>query len=235
MNDGGYSLDGEKSEGELKVIDVSNEYIKHLLELIDGRNADISGTTVVFDPMYGAGQNVMLRALHHLGCKTVPLHCFVDPAFGGILPEPTEENLRACKKAVLENKADIGIALDGDADRFGVIDSKGIYLSPNEAMALVFWYLVSEKQRKGGVARSVATTHLLDRIAENYGLKTVETSVGFKYIGEKMRTEDILMGGEESGGLSIKGHIPEKDGLLADLLLIEIASSFKKPLSELLR
>ncbi|MBN1289907.1 MAG: phosphoglucomutase/phosphomannomutase family protein [Actinobacteria bacterium] len=231
----GYSADGGIKRGTLKVDDVSTEYIRRLLELVDGSESGLSRIKVAFDPMYGAGQNVMLRALHYLDCKAIPLHCFVDPEFGGVLPEPVEENLKACKKAVLENSADLGIALDGDADRFGLIDSKGIFLSPNEAMTLILWYMVSIKGEKGAVARTVATTHMLDKIADRYGCEVIETPVGFKYIGEAMRSGDVIFGGEESGGLSIRGHIPEKDGLLAGLMLIEIAAHFKKPLSEVLR
>lgn len=231
----GYSPVSGVSIGRLEVIDVSTDYIKHLLELLDYESSDISGLKVAFDPMYGAGQNVMLRALHYIDCKTVPLHCYVDPEFGGMLPEPVEENLKECKKALLDNKGDLGIALDGDADRFGLIDSKGIYLSPNEAMTLILWYMMSVKEMRGKVARTVATTHMLDKIAEKYGCESIETPVGFKYIGEAMRSGDVILGGEESGGLSIAGHIPEKDGLLADLMLIKIAAHFRKPLSEVLR
>ncbi|MBN2167784.1 MAG: phosphoglucomutase/phosphomannomutase family protein [Actinobacteria bacterium] len=235
IGENGYARDNKIESGKLNIVDVSTEYIKHLLELVNDSGSDLSKVKVTFDPMYGAGQNVMLRALHYLDCKAIPLHCYVDPGFGGILPEPVEENLKECKKAVLENGADLGIALDGDADRFGLIDSKGIYLSPNEAMTLVLWYMLSVKGERGAVARTVATTHMLDKIANKYDCEVIETPVGFKYIGEAMRSGDVIFGGEESGGLSIRGHVPEKDGLLADLMLINIASHFKKPLSEVLR
>ena len=138
------------------------------------------------------------------------------------------------KKAVLDNKADIGVALDGDADRFGVVDSEGTFLTPNKALTLMLWYMLTYKPAGGAVARSLATTHMLDTIAESNGCRVLETPVGFKYIGELMRSKMIILGGEESGGMSIAGHIPEKDGLVAGLLLIEIAARFKKPLFELL-
>lgn len=224
----------ERTVGPLKNLDVSNEYIKQLLGLVEKSIIEHSKVKVLFDPMYGSGQNVFMRALHHMECIVVPLHCHLDPEFGGVLPEPIESNLQDCRKAVLDNKADVGVALDGDADRFGVIDSKGVYLSPNEALTLMLWYLLTYKPTGGAVARTVATTHMLDTIAEHNGCRVIETPVGFKYIGELMRKKMIILGGEESGGMSVAGHIPEKDGLVAGLILIEIAARFKKPLSDLL-
>ncbi|MCG2794959.1 MAG: phosphoglucomutase/phosphomannomutase family protein [Actinomycetia bacterium] len=224
----------ERTVSPLKKLDVSNDYIKHLLSLVERSVIERSRVKVLFDPMYGAGQNVFMRLLHHMECYAVPLHCHRDPEFGGFLPEPVESNLKDCKVAVLDNKADVGIALDGDADRFGVIDSRGIFLTPNKALTLILWYLLTYKSTGGAVARSLATTHMLDTIAEHNGCRVLETPVGFKYIGELMREKMIIMGCEESGGMSIAGHIPEKDGLVAGLILIEIAARFKKPLSELL-
>ncbi len=220
--------------GPVKKLDVSTEYIKQLLSLIESAIIEHSDIKVLFDPMYGAGQNIFMRVLYHMDSYVIPLHCHRDPEFGGWLPEPTEANLDDLKKAVLDNKADIGVALDGDADRFGVVDSKGTYLTPNKALTLMLWYMLTYKPTGGAVARSLATTHMLDTIAEKNGCRVLETPVGFKYIGELMRTKMIILGGEESGGMSIAGHIPEKDGLVAGLLLIEIAARFRKPLTELL-
>ncbi len=224
----------ERTIGPLKKLDVSNEYIKHLLTLVERSVIERSKVKVLFDPMYGSGQNVFMRALAHMDTFVVPLHCYLDPDFGGLLPEPTEANLKECKKAVLDNRADVGVALDGDADRFGVVDSRGEYLSPNKALTLILWYLLTYKPTGGAVARSLATTHMLDTIAEHNGCRVLETPVGFKYIGELMREKMIILGAEESGGMSVAGHIPEKDGLVAGLILIEIAARFKKPFSELL-
>lgn len=215
-------------------LDVSGEYIEHLLSLIESTIIRHSDVKVLFDPMYGAGQNIFMRVLYHMDCYVIPLHCHRDPEFGGRLPEPTEKNLEDARGAVLDNAADIGVALDGDADRFGVIDSTGRYLTPNKALTLMLWYLLTYKPTGGAVARSLATTHMLDTIAERNGCRVLETPVGFKYIGELMRRKMIILGGEESGGMSVAGHIPEKDGLMAGLILIEIAARFKKPLSELL-
>ena len=224
-----------KTPGSLETLDVGNEYVDQLLKLIDSAVIQASSVTVAFDPMYGAGQQVFMTALERMGCEVVPLHCRRDPDFGGRLPDPSEKNLQELKNAVLDAEAIVGVALDGDADRFGVVDSKGIYLTPNQALSLILWYLVSHREIQGDVARTLATTHMLDTIAERSGRSVFETPVGFKYIGELMRTKSIVLGGEESGGMSIAGHIPEKDGLLADLILIEIAARFGRPLSELLK
>lgn len=219
---------------DVKDLDVSGAYIGQLLGLIDRSVVEKSEIKVLFDAMYGAGQNVFKSSLEKIQCSIVPLHCSVDPDFGGLLPEPIEANLAECRSAVLETGANIGVALDGDADRFGVLDSKGVYLSPNKALTLILWYLTEYKTTEGAVARTVATTHMLDTIAERKGCRVFETPVGFKYIGELMREENIILGCEESGGMSIAGHIPEKDGLVAGLILIEISARLGKPLSALL-
>ncbi len=224
----------ERTLGPVKKLDISNDYIKHLLTLVERSIIERSKVKILFDPMYGSGQNVFMRVLAHMEAFVVPLHCHLDPEFAGLLPEPTEANLKECRKAVLDNKADVGVALDGDADLFGVIDSAGVYLTPNKALTLILWYLLTYKPTGGAVARTIATTHMLDTIAEHNGCRVLETPAGFEHIGELMRKKMIILGGEQSGGMSIAGHIPEKDGLVADLILIEIAARFKKPLSELL-
>ena len=234
VEEGGGQPPADRTVGPLKNLDVSNDYIKQLLSLVESAVIERSQVKVLFDAMYGAGQNIFMRVLHHLECYAVPLHCHRDPDFGGYMPDPTEANLKDASVAVLENKADVAIALDGDADRFGVIDSKGVYLNPNKALSLILWYLLTYKSTGGAVARTVATTHMLDTIAEHNGCRVIETPVGFKYIGELMREKMIILGAEESGGMSVSGHIPEKDGLVAGLILIEIAARFMKPLSELL-
>lgn len=234
MEDGAFDPPADRTIAPVKKLDVSGEYIKHLLTLVERSIIERSRVKILFDPMYGSGQNVFMRTLAYMESHVTPLHCHLDPEFGGILPEPTENNLRDMKKAVIDNKADLGVALDGDADRFGVVDSLGVYLTPNKALTLMLWYLLTYKPTGGAVARTVATTHMLDTIAEHNGCRVIETPVGFKYIGELMRKKMIILGGEESGGVSVAGHIPEKDGLVANLVLIEIAARFKKPFSELL-
>jgi alpha-D-glucose phosphate-specific phosphoglucomutase len=221
--------------GAAEIVDVADQYVEQLLRLVDSAAVQGARARVAFDPMYGAGQQLFMTALQRMDCEVSPLHCRRDPQFGGRLPDPSEQNLGELRQAVSDNRALIGVALDGDADRFGVIDSKGTYLTANQALSLILWYLLEHNRKEGDVARTLATTHMLDTIAEHYGREVIETPVGFKYIGELMRARPIVMGGEESGGMSVIGHIPEKDGLLAGLLLVEIAVSFKKPLSDLLQ
>jgi alpha-D-glucose phosphate-specific phosphoglucomutase len=224
----------EADPGSIQIVDASDDYVDQLLKLVDSHAIEAARARVAFDPMYGAGQEVFITALKRLRCEVVPLHCRPDPDFGGRLPDPSEKNLDELKKAVVDKEAMVGVALDGDADRFGVIDSKGRYLTANQALSLILWYLLEHAGKEGDVARTIATTHMLDTIARHNGREVIETPVGFKYVGELMRTRQIVLGGEESGGMSITGHIPEKDGLLAGLILIEIAASFKRALSEIL-
>lgn len=231
---GTLELQEGRSIASTRTLDVSNAYISQLIGLVEKTIIERAKPRVLFDPMFGAGQNTFMRVLFQMDLFVIPLHCHRDPDFGGLLPEPVEKNLKEARKAVIDNKADVGIALDGDADRFGVIDSKGIYLSCNQALTLMLWYLLTYKPWGGAVARTLATTHMLDTIAERNGCHVFETKVGFKYVSELMRQRMIILGGEESGGMSIGEHIPEKDGLLAGLILIEITSRFKKPLSEIL-
>jgi phosphomannomutase len=136
-------------------------------------------------------------------------------------------------EAVKKDRADLGLATDGDSDRFGIVDEQGNVLTPNTVLLLLARHLIKNKGKTGAIVRTVATTHLLDNLAAKYGLQIYETAVGFKYIGEKMRETSVLIGGEESGGLSVIGHIPEKDGILADMLVAEAIAYEGKPLSQL--
>src|SRR5207253_2842779 len=156
-----------------------------------------------------------------------------DPLSGGESPQCGEKELVGLSAEVLARRSRLGLACDGDSDRFGVCDERGRYVSPNRILALVFRDLVGRKGRRGGVARSVATTHALDALAKNFGVPCYETPVGFKYIGEKLIAGEIVFGAEESAGLTIEGHVPEKDGILADLLVAEMAGAAGKSLDEL--
>lgn len=186
------------------------------------------------DLMHGAGRGYLDRILEDSGCSITAFHNHTDPSFGGRPPDPSEENLAALMKAVKENDYDLGLALDGDADRFGIIDRGGIFIEPNYMLAMLFDYMIRVKGLSGGVARSVATSHLADAVARHYNMPVYETPVGFKYIGELITTGKILIGGEESAGLSIKGHVPEKDGMLVCLLAAEMVAREGKSLKELL-
>lgn len=188
--------------------------------------------TVAADPMFGVGSRYLARLASLPGLL---LHGGRDPLFGGRTPEPTAQHLGELAALVQQQGCDLGLATDGDADRFGVIDSEAGHLTPNQVLVLLFWYLAERRQVPGGVARTVATTHLLDRIASGLGRPVYETPVGFKWVGEVMRRERVCIGGEESGGLSVYGHIPEKDGILANLLLLEMRAVLGHSLGEALR
>ena len=213
-------------------IHLKSRYIKDIQLLVDSETIKSARLKIIYDPMYGSGRRYLDKILQDFGCRVETIHDHRDVLFGGRLPEPVEENLGELKAKVREEKADLGLATDGDSDRFGVVDETGKFFSANQIVALIFDYLI-EKGLPGGVVRTVGTTHLIDRIAKLHKVKVYETPVGFKYIAEKMMKENILLGGEESGGLSIKGHIPEKDGILANLLVAEMVASRKKPLSEI--
>lgn len=210
-------------------------YFAHLQKLVDLSKIKQDGLKVVVDPMYGAGIGYLEEILSEAGARVQALHNHRDPLFGGILPEPTGHSLAGLKEQVLASEADLGLALDGDADRFGLIDRDGMYISPNQFLAIVYYHQINFLGLLGPVTRTVATTHMLDRIAAGAGQQVYETPVGFKFIGQNLREKDCLLGGEESGGLSIRGHIPEKDGILADLLAAQIVSYHRKSLGELLK
>lgn len=209
------------AQGLWNKVQPKDEYLQHIAGLVDLSAIKKAGLKLVLDPMYGAGIGYLEELLGE-ACEITAIHNYRDPLFGGALPEPTGNNLEDLRACVLKAGCDLGLALDGDADRFGIIDSDGSYISPNQVLALLYYHLARRKGISGPVARTVATTHLLDRMAEGFGQKIKETPVGFKYIGQMMREKGCVLGGEESGGLSIAGHIPEKDGILACALMAEI-------------
>jgi len=185
----------------------------------------------VYDPLWGTGRGYLDRCLRDHGLEVTTLHDWRDVTFGGQAPEPGEEHVGELREAV-KSGFTLGLATDGDSDRFGVIDSNGEFITPNNLIALLTDYLAESRGWTQGVARSVATSHLVDRVARERGLTLHETPVGFKYIGELINRDEIILGGEESAGLSIRGHYPEKDGILACLLAAEAVAARGKSLSE---
>jgi len=222
-----------KKKGQVERFEPRERYIKYITQFVDPDLIKSAKLKIVYDAMHGAGRGYMDRVLQDFGCKIDVLRGERDVLFGGGNPEPTDEFLGELMNQVKELSANVGLANDGDADRFGVVDEKGNFLNANQILSLVFDYLVTEKGFTGSVVRSVATTHMIDRVAAKHKVKVFETPVGFKHIAKLMIAEDILIGGEESGGLSIKGHIPEKDGILANLLIVEMLAKKKKPLSQI--
>ena len=199
-------------------------YLKRLGEIIDLEVIHKAGLRVAFDPMWGAARGYSDELLRSAGVQVATVHDYRDVLFGGHAPEPDDHLLEDLRKKMRETSAQIGIATDGDADRFGIVDADGTFLQPNYVIALLFDYLVESRGWKNGVAKSVATTNLINAIAKARGVELYETPVGFKYIGELIMQDKIAIGGEESAGLSIRHHVPEKDGLLAGLLCCEMVA-----------
>jgi phosphoglucomutase len=209
---------------------VGDAYLRDLGTKIDLDRIRRSDIRVGYDALHGVGAGYLDRLLRDLGLNPFVLHANRDVLFGGHHPEPDQENLAALRHAVIHDKLTLGLGTDGDADRFGILDSDGEYFFPNEIIALLLDYLVETRGWTGAVARTVATTHLIDRVAALHGLEVIETPVGFKYIGQYIDQGRIVLGGEESAGLAIQGHLPEKDGILACLLVTEMVAARGKSL-----
>jgi len=201
--------------------EVKPAYLKRLAEIVDLAAIKKSGIKVVVDPFWGAGRGYQSELLLGAGVPVQTVHDYRDVLFGGHAPEPDGELLDECRAKMRETGAALGIATDGDADRFGIVDADGTYIQPNYIIALLLDYLMETRGWKNGVAKSVATTNMINAIAEKAGIPLFETPVGFKYIGELILQDKIVIGGEESAGLTIRHHVPEKDGVLAGLLVAE--------------
>src|SRR5579872_6824928 len=222
-------------EGGFETVDVKPRFLHRLGELVDLKTIAASHIKVVFDPFWGAGRGYSCHILREAGVEVATVHDYRDVLFGGHAPEPDDHLLGDCKKKMKEFGAKIGIATDGDADRFGILDEDGTFIQPNYVIALLFDYLVETRGWKNGVAKSVATTNLVNALAERHKVQLYETPVGFKYIGELIIADKIAIGGEESAGLTIRGHVPEKDGVIAGLLVTEMVAVRGKSLGTQLR
>jgi len=216
-------------------VDVKTTFCKRLSEIVDCKLIAKSGIKVVFDPLWGAGRGYSDDILRQEGVPVTTVHNLRDVLFGGHAPEPEGELLGEARSTMKQTGASLCIATDGDADRFGIMDGDGTFLQPNYVLALCFDYLVETRGWKNGVAKSVATTNLINALAEFHKVPLFETPVGFKYIGELIMQDKIMMGGEESAGMSIRHHVPEKDGILAGLLCCEMVARRKKSLGEQLK
>jgi phosphoglucomutase len=216
-------------------LDPKPAYLKRLAEIVDLGAIRKAGLKVAFDPMWGAARGYSDELLRSAGVEVATVHDNRDVLFGGHAPEPDDHLLEDLRKRMRETGAQIGIATDGDADRFGIVDGDGTFVLPNYVIALLFDYLVESRGWKNGVAKSVATTNLINALAEKHGVELYETPVGFKYIGELIGQDKIAIGGEESAGLSIRHHVPEKDGVLAGLLCCEAIARRGKSLGEQLK
>lgn len=208
-------------------------YYDHLRTLIEFDTIADNPQRLVVDSMYGSGRGVIKGILQGTGCEVQEIRAEMNPGFGGVHPEPIMSNLGSLAGAISTHMGNFGLATDGDADRIGAMDERGNFVDPHKIMALALKHLVEKRGWKGAVVRTVSTTRMIDRLAAQYGLPVYETPVGFNHIADHMLKEDILIGGEESGGISFRGHIPEGDGILLGLLLIEIVASNHASLYEL--
>jgi phosphoglucomutase len=225
-------LDDAFRSGLLEEIDPREAYLEDLEGKVDF-DAIAGYGTIAVNPLYGAGRGYLEVPLERHGIKTRLLHADKDPYFGGFPPEPSEKYITDFINLVKNDSAiKLGIATDGDADRFGIVDEDGSFIEPNYILALLLDYLIRVRGITGGVARSVATSHLVDAVAAKHGIEVYETPVGFKYIGELISQDRIVIGGEESAGLTIKGHVPEKDGILACLLVAEMVAREGLPVKQ---
>ncbi len=224
-----------KQRGLVDDVDLRKAYLDDLRKKIDFDPIKKAKLKIAVDLLYGTGRDYLDSVLRDAGCAVTVVHGHRDALFGGRSPEPSEENLAELAAVMKKGRFDIGLAVDGDADRFGIMDPDGTYINPNQVLALVLDYLCRTRGWKGGAARSIATSHLVDAVAKKHGIEVYETGVGFKFIGDLLVQGKIIFGGEESAGMTIKDHVPEKDGILACLLVAEMVSSERKTIKEQLK
>jgi len=215
-------------------IDLRSDYLAFIQDKIDFELIRKSGLKVAVDSLYGTSREYLDETLSENGVPVEEIHGYIDPYFGGIAPSCTEENLTELRRLVRDKKCDLGIATDADGDRFGIVDHRGNYILPNLVLAVLLEYLVAFKGWRGGIARSVATTHLIDRIARAYDLPVYRTKVGFKFLADLWLQNKIVFGGEETASLAVARHLPEKDGIMAGLLTAEMVAASGRRLSDLI-
>src|SRR5258706_9265834 len=220
---------------ECRPIDPQPEYFKQLRKLLDFSAIKKAKLKVAVELMYGTGRGYLDKLLADSGASVTVFHDQLDPLFGGHHPEPNAEGMAEVSRFVRSGKAQLGLGLDGDADRFGIVDKDGTWLTPNQILPLALYHLKKNRGWTGAVVRTVPTSHQVDAVAHLLGVPVHETPVGFKYIGALMETEPIIVEGEASGGLSVKGHVPEKDGILACLLMAELIATERKSLGQILK
>jgi phosphoglucomutase len=221
----GPSVGKSGATAQVRNFDPRSPYLTDLQSKIRFDVIKKAGGRYAYDPLWGTGRGYLDHLLRQHGLTVETIHDWRDVLFGGRSPEPEASHLEGLREVVLQKKCVMGLATDGDGDRFGIIDANGKFITPNQLIAILFDYLAESRGWQGGVARSVATSHLVDRVAQMRGRDVHETPVGFKFIGELINEDKIILGGEESAGLSIKGHYPEKDGILACLLAAEAVAA----------
>ncbi len=222
-----------QGNGKIEKFNFKQPYFKHLQKLIDFEKIKTLKTNIIFDGLYSTTIGYFDKILDEYSIPYQSLHMEHDPNFGGGMPEPKPKYLKELIEKVKSEPNSIGLSNDGDGDRFGVINENGEWVSPIEIIAILLLYLKNNKNLQGPIIKTVSTGGLLDKIAQKLNIEIIETPVGFKYVGEAMRKNNAIIGGEESGGLSIQGHIPEKDGILANLLILEVMAVKNRSLVEL--
>lgn len=222
-------------QATVKIFDPRPAYLARIKQLVNFSVIRTAHLKIGIDVLYGTGRGYLDQLLADAGSQTVVLHNELNPLFGGLPPEPARAQLRELTSLVKSKRLHLGLAVDGDGDRFGIIDRDGSYIGANEVISLLTHYLIATRPKAKSVARTLATTHMVDALAQKAGLEVVETPVGFKYIGQEIARGNCLIGSEESGGLSILGHVPEKDGILACLLIAELVAERKKSLGSILK
>lgn len=221
--------------GMIRTLNLTNEYIDSILDVVDLEAIKQAHLKVAIDPLYGVGKTCLSTILMTARCEVEMIHTRRDTLFGGKLPAPTEETLQGLSMFVTDHDFDLGVATDGDADRIGVVDDRGKYIAANQLLVLLYYYLMKYKGWRGDAVRNNSTTCLLDRVAQAFGQTCHEVPVGFKHVSAKMQETDAIIGGESSGGLTVRGHIHGKDGIYAATLLVEMQAVTGKRLSELYR
>ncbi len=221
--------------GKIKYYTIKNDYVDFLLGQVDVETISHQNLRILFNPMYGVSRDIMMMCLASLRCSVDTINDYRDTMFGTQVPSPVRESLQDMEYRMKNGGYYLGIATDGDSDRLGLYDDQGNYVDANQILKLLYYYFLEYRGEKGGVVRNLTTTHVLDRIAESYGEIAYEVPVGFKYISSKMEEEDLLLGGESSGGLKIRGRINGKDGIQAALLSVEMLAKTGKTLSQLLK
>ena len=225
------SFEELQKSGSIHFFDPDETYVAHLKKFVDVALIRKAGYKIAVDPLFGAGTNYIAKVL---GIPVTEIHSAADYNFGGLNPEPIEKNLGELIKLVPEQGLDIGLATDGDADRIGAVDEKGEYVNSHQIFALLLKHHVEYRKLRGKVVKSVSATQWIDRLCTKYNLETIETPIGFKYISKVLREQDALMGGEESGGISLREHVHERDGVINGLFLLEMMALHGKTLRGLL-
>jgi phosphomannomutase len=226
-------FDQARSAGLLERFNPTQAYYEHLRKLIDFDAITDHPLRVVVDSMFGSGRGLIKGILQGTGCEVLEVRSEMNPGFGGIHPEPIGRYLGALAGGIAAGHGQLGLATDGDADRIGAMDGRGQYVDAHRILALSLKYLVERRGWRGKVVKTISTTQMINRLGAKYGLEVVETPVGFNHIADHILHDDVLIGGEESGGMTFRGHIPEGDGVLMGLLILEMVAAYDTPLEEL--